>query len=219
MGRLRRLPNMSLRTQVVTILRNEILSGRLKPGAILNEKDLAQRLRVSKTPIRESLTLLDHEGLIQTLPRKGYLVSPITVQDVHNFFELRLILECAAAEMAAAKITDEQIKELSCLVPDGDPAEDIAKRLDRNVKFHHYIARVSGNERLAALIRKLLLEMQRMIAVGYIPEEHEKVMVAFRGRDPKGAGEAMRDHIYAVRDKALRVAGPPLFGHLDARVP
>jgi len=151
---------------------------------------LAKELGVSKTPVRESLSLLDHEGLIVTIPRKGYFVSPITVQDVHNFFGLRLILECAAAEMAAAKVTDEQIEQLASLVPDRSPTDTMSQRLDRNVEFHCLIAELSGNERLAALIKKLLLEMARMIAAGFVPEEHEKVMLAFRARDPKRAAHS-----------------------------
>jgi DNA-binding GntR family transcriptional regulator len=98
---------------------------------------------------------------------------------------------------------------LSALVPDANPPEDITKRLDRNVELHYSIALMSGNERLASLIKRLLREMQRMIAAGYVPEEHEKVMLALRERDPKRAAEAMREHIQAVRDKALRVAAVP----------
>ena len=218
--RLRRGRATPLRSQAVEVLRNDILAGRLGPGSLLNERDLADRLGVSKTPVREALTLLDHEGLVQTLPRKGYFVSPITLQDVHDFFGLRLILESAAAEMAAAKLTDEQLEHLSALVPDEDPAADVTAQLDRNVQFHHSIARLSGNERLAALIRKLLLENQRMIATaGYIPQEHKEVMFAFRERDPHRAAEAMRDHVRVVRDKVLRVAAAPLGNHPDVTAP
>jgi DNA-binding GntR family transcriptional regulator len=208
--------NMSLRARTTEILRNEILSGRLSSGTILNERELATKLGVSKTPVRESLSLLDHEGLIVTIPRKGYFVSPITVQDVHNFFGLRLILECAAAEMAAAKLTDEQIEQLEALVPDKSPSDSMSQRLDQNLEFHCLIAKLSGNERLAALIRKLLLEMARVIAAGFVPEEHAKVMLALRERDPRRAAAAMRDHICAVRDNALCVAAAPSAEYLDA---
>ena len=216
--RLKRVRNTPLRGQVTEILRDAILSGQLPPGSMLIERELAERLGVSKTPVREALSLLDHEGLIQTVPRKGYFVSPITVQDVHNYFDLRLILEAASAEMAAARATDEQIEHLASLVPDGNSAEDISQLLSRNVEFHDAIARLSGNERLAALIRKLLLEMARIIAVGYVLQAHEKVMMAFRAHDPKGAAEAMREHICAVRDKALRVADASRLGLPDEHV-
>jgi len=206
MKKLSREKTTSLRAQVIDILREEILSGRLQPGAILNERDLAERLGVSKTPVREALTLLDNEGFVQTLPRKGYFVSAISVQDVHEFFDLRVILESAAAKGAAAKITDEQLEELGKLAVKGDSVETPSEQLDQNIRFHDYIAGLSGNARLAALIRKLHLEMQRMIAAGYLTHEHEKLLSAFRQREPERAAEAMQEHIRTVRDKVLRVA-------------
>jgi len=117
----------SLRSQAVAFLRDAILSGQFKPGAVLNEKELADRLRVSKTPIREGLSLLEHEGLVQTIPRRGYIVTPITVQHIHELFDLRIILESAAVERAALVITDEQIQALNTLVPDVMPAGDMAR--------------------------------------------------------------------------------------------
>ena len=212
--RLRRSRKVPLRSQVAEILRKEIMSGVLKGGTILNERDLAKQLGVSKTPVRESLTVLDHEGLVRTLPRKGYLVSPLTVQDVHNFFDLRIILESAAVGLAVTRMTDEQFEALTSLVPDGNLKEDIGNRLDRNVDLHYSLALLSGNERLASLIKVLLSEMQRMIAAGYVPEEHEKLMAALKERDPKRACEAMRNHINAVRDKALQVVRVA-FAHPD----
>ncbi len=202
---LRRSRKTPLRAQVTAILRNEILSGRVKPGSILNERELAKQLGVSKTPVRESLTVLDHEGLVRTLPRKGYLVSGYTVQDVHNFFDLRMILESAAVELAVSRITDEELEALMALVPDGAPDDDMLKRLERNVDLHYSLALLSGNDRLASLVKTLLSEMRRMIAAGYVPEEHEKLMAALKERDPRRAAQAMRNHINAVRERALRL--------------
>jgi DNA-binding GntR family transcriptional regulator len=196
----------SLRSQAVGVLRDAILSGQFKPGTVLNEKELAEQLGVSKTPIREGLSLLEHEGLVQTIPRRGYIVTPITVQQIHELFDLRVILESAAAERAALRITDDQVHTLSALVPDLMPAGEMAKRLDRNIEFHCAVALMSGNERLAGLIKRLLEEMQRMIAAGYVPNEHEKVLQALREREPRRAADAMREHIEEVRRQALRVA-------------
>jgi DNA-binding GntR family transcriptional regulator len=195
----------SLRSQAVGVLRDAILSRQFKPGAVLNEKELAERLGVSKTPIREGLSLLEHEGLVQTIPRRGYIVTPITVQHIHELFDLRIILESAAAERAALKITDDQLHALNTLAPDMMPAGDMAKWLDRNVEFHHAVALISGNERLAGLIKRMLEEMRRMIAAGYVPGEHEKVLRALQEREPRRAAEAMREHIEEVRRQALRV--------------
>jgi DNA-binding GntR family transcriptional regulator len=209
MKRANRAGQASLRSQAVAFLRNAILSGKFKPGDVLNEKELADQFGVSKTPIREGLSLLEQQGLVQTIARRGYIVTQITVQDIHELFDLRIILESAAAERAALQMTDAQLQALSRLVPDLMPEGDIAKWLDRNVEFHNAVALISGNQRLARLIKQLLEEMQRMIAAGYVPGEHEKVLQAFRERDPRRAAEAMREHIQEVRHKTLRVAGQP----------
>lgn len=204
--RIPRAPSVSLRDQVVTILRDAILTCGLEPGAVLNERELAERLGVSKTPVREALSLLNHEGLVQILPRQAYVVSPITVRDVHESFDLRVILEGAAAELAAARISDAELAELNMVVAGESRDEPVAGTLRRNVDFHSLIARASGNERLAALIEKLLGEMPRLITVGYVEGEHEHVVSALRERNPARAGAAMREHILAVKEKALGAA-------------
>jgi DNA-binding GntR family transcriptional regulator len=201
-----RIPNLSLRKQVVAILRDAILTCRLEPGAVLNERELAEQLGVSKTPVREALSLLNHEGLVQILPRQAYVVTPITVRDVHECFDLRLILECAAVELAAARITDAELAQLEAIVSGEAASEPVAGTLDRNVDFHSLIARASGNERLTGLIEKLLGEMPRLITVGYVPGEHEPLMKALRKRNPLHAKDAMREHIQHVKEKALGAA-------------
>jgi DNA-binding GntR family transcriptional regulator len=191
---------------VVAILRDAIVSCRLEPGAVLNERDLATQLGVSKTPVREALSLLNHEGLVQILPRQAYVVTPITIRDVHDSFDLRVILEGAAAELAAARITDAELAALDAVVAGEAGTERVAETLERNVDFHSLIARASGNERLTALIEKLLGEMPRLISVGYVKGEHEQLLNALRERNPARAREAMREHILTVKDKALQAA-------------
>ncbi|MBL0124830.1 MAG: GntR family transcriptional regulator [Betaproteobacteria bacterium] len=200
------LPNLSLRKQVVAILRDAILACRLEPGAVLNERDLAEQLGVSKTPVREALSLLNHEGLVQILPRQAYVVTPITVRDVHECFDLRVILECAAVELAAARIGDDELAQLEAIVSGEADTEPSAETLVRNTGFHSLIARASGNERLTILIEKLLGEMPRLITAGYVLGEHESLMKSLRERNPVHARDAMRQHILHVKEKALGAA-------------
>ena len=82
------------------------------PVPVLNERELAEQLGGSKTPLREALSLPKHEDLVRILPRQAYVVTPITVRGVHECFDLRLILECAAVELAAARITDAELAQL-----------------------------------------------------------------------------------------------------------
>ncbi len=214
--RIFRAPDMPLRAQVVAILRDAILTCRLEPGAVLNERELAETLGVSKTPVREALSLLNQEGLVQILPRQAYLISPITVRDVHESFDLRVILESAAAELAAARITDTELAELEAIVAGESGTAPMAETVQRNASFHSLIARATGNDRLVVLIEKLLSEMPRLITVGYVKGEHEELMRALRQRNPQRARDAMRTHILAVKEKALGAAAP---GSLRASAP
>lgn len=93
-------PNISLSEQAYLRLRQEILICNLAPGEVVSERVLARRYEMSKTPIREALTQVCREGLMQRLPGRGYMVAPITIQDIRELFDLRLILEIAAAERA-----------------------------------------------------------------------------------------------------------------------
>jgi DNA-binding GntR family transcriptional regulator len=200
---------VSLRNQIVDALREEILTDRLKPGTVLLERECASRFGVSKTPVREALSLLVHEGLVELLPRRGYLVSSITVRDAQDDFELRVILEGAAAESAARKLTDEQLRQLEGLAEADDPREGVGRMLDRNFAFHALIARASGNARLAILIERLIRGTTRLVTLGFVPGEHARLMRALRERDPSRARAAMEDHIRTVREQALTGAVAP----------
>jgi DNA-binding GntR family transcriptional regulator len=204
----RRNSQTSLRDQVTNLLRNEIYSGYLKAGMNLNEEELARRFGVSKTPVREALGLLMQEGLVTVFPRKGAFVVPITVQDVHNYFNLRMILECAAVEQATAKLTKEQVTALEVLSSSRKYPEEPSATQDRNMRFHSLIARASGNERLAELIERLLKEMERLLRAGYVHDAPETLMAALRDGDSRRAVQAMKEHILMVRDNALTGVSP-----------
>lgn len=200
---------MSLRNQVVDALREEILTNRLKPGSVLLEREFATRFGVSKTPVREALSLLVHEGLVELLPRKGYLVSSTTIRDAQDYFDLRVILEGAAAEAAARRLTGEQLRQLEALAAPDNPQEGVGRMLERNFAFHMLIARASGNSRLATLIERLLRETTRLITLGFVPGEHERLIGALRARDPIRARAAMEEHVRTVREQALTGAVAP----------
>src|SRR5918997_618134 len=106
----------SLTKRTYEALKQDVLTCALRPGAQIFEAELATRYGTSKTPVREALSTLVQEGLVQVLPRRGYLVAPITLRDVQEVFQLRLLLETAAAELAAEHITEEALRQLNALV-------------------------------------------------------------------------------------------------------
>jgi DNA-binding GntR family transcriptional regulator len=206
-------PFTSEKKRIYLELRKDILTLSLSPRELLVESALAERFGVSKAPVREALAILQRDGLVEALPRKGYLVTPITISDVHELFELRIALEGTAAELAANKITEEELGYLESLQPPLSPKRgpELEKFLDYNRKFHLAVARASRNARLARLIEQTAEEMERAIAASYEIGEHMLIVDALRARDPARARVAMIQHIRGAESRALHweASGPP----------
>jgi DNA-binding GntR family transcriptional regulator len=159
----------SATARVYGILKEQILTCQLPPGAGLNEGRLAEQLSVSKTPIREALAMLSHEGFIEVLPRQGYRVTDLTLADVQEIFNLRLLLEPAAAALAAERATADQLQALRSLAEEHvevDSDEGFAAMIAQSREFHVRLAEASGNRRLAETLQHLLEEMQRLYLSG-----------------------------------------------------
>jgi len=182
-------------------------------GERLNESQLALRYGVGKTPVREALGMLQQEGLVEVVPRVGYLTSRITLQDVDDIFGLRKIVEGAAAEMAATAISEETLQRLEQLHSGyraGD-RESYLKFLDENADFHCTIARASGNRQLAEVVARLLEQMQRLVILRLdlsasgedMVEEHREILAALRRRDPMLARDLMVRSIANTHQAAL----------------
>jgi DNA-binding GntR family transcriptional regulator len=174
----------SLARQAYEALKQDILTCALPPGAQIFENELAARYGMSKTPVREALNLLGQEGLVQVLPRRGYLVAPVTLRDVQEVFQLRLLLETAAAELAAEHITEEALRQLNALVAVRYTYRDrasYARFLRANRAFHVAVAQASGNQRLAAFVGKLLEDMERILHLGLDLRDSAEEMAAEHG--------------------------------------
>lgn len=155
--------------RVYAILKREILTCAIAPGTSLYEGQLAERLLVSKTPIRDALGMLVHEGFVSVQPRQGYRVSDITLADVQEVFQMRMLLEPAAAELAAERATADQLKRLQELAEESYVYGELPTYEEfvvKNREFHVLLAAASGNGRLAAMLRNLLEEMQRLFLFG-----------------------------------------------------
>ncbi len=209
-----RAPADNVKDRVYRSLRSDILSGVFDMGERLNESQLAARYGASKTPVREALGVLTQEGLIEVQPRKGYLTSRTTLQDVQDIFELRLILEAAAVEKAADRISEETLDYLEGLSSSFWPqeADNYLLRLEYNVVFHRTIAEAAGNRRMVEVITRLLEEMQRLLLLRMditrgseeLLEEHRQVLAALRDRDPIRAREVTVRSIVSTREVVLQ---------------
>jgi DNA-binding GntR family transcriptional regulator len=150
-----------LSDRVYKELKQDIFRCVLRPGQAVYEGELAVRYGASKTPIREALNTLRQEGYVQVMPRRGYLIAPISLQDVQQILALRLILEPAASEMAAQRVSPDELRQLRRLAQRSS-GPNRSEQFPPDRAFHLAIAEASGNPRLAACIATLLEEVQRV---------------------------------------------------------
>lgn len=198
---------LPLRDVVFHTLREAILKGELKPGERLMELQLAAKLGVSRTPIREAIRMLEQEGLAVTVPRKGAEVARMTEKDMEDVLVVRAALDGLAVELACDNITAEQLGQLqnaerrfgSC-IKNGD----LKKIAEADVEFHEVIYRATGNTRLVTMLSNLREQMYRY-RVEYLkdsdnyPEllrEHQAIVEGISKRDKKHVAEVMRSHVY-----------------------
>ncbi len=197
---------LPLRDVVFNTLRRAILKGELKPGERLMELTLAERLGVSRTPIREAIRKLELEGLVVMAPRKGAKVASITERDLNDVLEVRKGMEVLAISLACERITKEEIEHLEeiegrfkKLTEEGN----LTELAEVDVEFHEAIYQATNNKRLVQLLSNLREQMYRYrveylkdIAVRRtLAEEHGAICRALRERDEKKALACIREHI------------------------
>jgi GntR family transcriptional regulator, rspAB operon transcriptional repressor len=215
-----RLP-MPLAQSAYERLRNMILTGELPPESAITENSIVDRLAIGKTPVREAMRRLVLEGLLDVTPRLGYTVTAITAEDVDELFQLRVIMEVAAARLAIDHIDDAALNRLSELSSIGyDPGnhDSMVTYVAINAEFHDIIARASQNRRLAELISRMMQESRRFIQVAILNEEHGRrvteqhvaIVEALRARDRDAVAEAVRLHVedglHTTRDSLIATA-------------
>ncbi len=191
-------------------LRLAIVECRLEPEQRLTEASIARQLRVGKTPAREALRRLVVEGLARVIPRHGYSVSPITLRDVEELFELRILVEPAAAALAARDFDGRALPRLRDLSRIGysEGCRDALRKFVRaNTEFHTLIAQLSGNRRYFALVSQLLSESERLINFGALlrpqsrqtVDEHRRLIETLGDRDAESARRIMEEHVRTTR--------------------
>jgi len=205
----------SLTDRLYREIRDSILSWNVSPNQILVETQLAKEHGVSKTPVREALALLSQEGLVEVIPRVGYRVTSMSPQDVDELFDLRVLLECRAAELAALRATDKQLETL-CEVNRSwneklrnDEISPLEYNRQHQFEFHLRIAELSGNRRMVRFIDQMLREWDRARRIapeaatwGLVKDvmDSEQVCVALVARDEELVQDLMRKHITAYKE-------------------
>ncbi|MBQ8802394.1 MAG: GntR family transcriptional regulator [Tyzzerella sp.] len=171
---------LPLRDVVFNTLRQAILRGELKPGERLMEIQLANKLGVSRTPIREAIRKLELEGLVLMIPRRGAEVAEITEKSLRDVLEVRRALEELSVQLACERITEEQIQELKEVAKEFEgvlKSGDVTEYAEVDVKFHDIIYHATDNQRLIQLLYNLREQMYRY-RVEYLKREevHEQIL-------------------------------------------
>jgi len=208
------LINQNLSIQIYKILRQKIVKGDFYPGMRIQDENLTKEFGVSRTPIRDALYLLEKNGLIKIIPRKGAFIIRLTRQEIVDTFDLREGLEGISAYLAAQRVSIENLNRVK---------ETVEKRLENikslemdpyyppDIDFHKTIAESSGNsklmEHLTSIYDQILtLRMSSASQKGRAKaaaEEHMEIYEMLRQRNPEGAEKYMRIHIRNAKENIL----------------
>ncbi|HEX3790900.1 MAG TPA: GntR family transcriptional regulator [Pseudonocardiaceae bacterium] len=203
----------SLAGQAVDVLRGLVLTGEIAPGARVNEVDLAQRMRISRGPLREAVRHLISEGLLVYEPHRGTRVRRADAQETRALFELRAALECAAAGLAATRRTDADLSRLRLVMHDTRLGFESDRRAAYHVDlaFHRAIVAAAASPLIADQVRLvqqqvILLRSRHAIDPGHeraSMDDHDLLVAAIGARDSAEAARIMAVHLDRVRDQML----------------
>lgn len=206
----------------VAWLRHAIVTGALRPGDRVGQEDVAASIGVSVAPVREALRVLDQEGQLTYLPRRGYFVTELRLEDVREIYALRGLLEEQATRLALPGLGEDDFREIraaaeACVV--AAEAGDIAAELEANRRFHFGIMRSDEQPHTLRLIELLWDSTEAYRAMYYndpderrrASEAHDAIIAAVEARDPDTLVDALTDH----RERALTVLAG-LLGRAEA---
>ncbi len=206
-------------------LREEIIQGALLPGEPLYEIHLAERLGMSRTPIREALKLLTRDGYLQELPSRGYAVPRRSLDDLREFFELREVLEASATRYAAMRATTAEIAELERLCVRYEREKKDEKWAQHGHDFHSLLIKAARNSRLETMLDSLNAQivlsrrtvaqadaLRRQAAV----HDHRAIFEAVKARDAARAQTLAAEHVRRSYETTLRAYVPDAFSMQQA---
>ena len=186
----------------------------LMPGSTVSEADLAEKFDLKRAAAKAAVDRLSVMGLLRPVRRRGYVVKPITLRDVHDLFELRTIIEVAAGRMAAGRVDEFSLRRLDRVCKAGYQLGDRdseAKFLQANSEFHLTIAMVTGNDRLVSTLALMLKEMERLFHFGLalrnrsdeMQQEHQALIEALARGDADAVERVTREELASSRTMVL----------------
>jgi DNA-binding GntR family transcriptional regulator len=195
-----------LHDQVASRLREMLVEGRIPPGAKLNERELCEALNISRTPLREAIKMLAAEGLVELLPNRGSVAVQLSEADVHNTFEVMAGLEALSGELAAQRITDEELAEIRALHYEMLAAytrRDLSAYYRLNAAIHNRINAAAKNPVLSSTYNQVNSRLQALRfrsnqdgeKWSHAVQEHEDMVKALEARDAQALSRVLMNHL------------------------
>lgn len=208
------IPRAALHEQAATRLRQMLIENRIPPGAKLNERELADVLQVSRTPLREAIKMLAAEGLVELVPNRGAIALALDEQDVNNTFEVMAGLEALSGELAAKRITDDELAEIKAMHFEMMAAytrRDLSAYYRLNSKIHSAINAAAKNPVLTNTYNQVNARLQALRFRSNqdgekwkrAMNEHKKMIEALSAHDPDAMRSALMTHLHNKRDVVL----------------
>jgi DNA-binding GntR family transcriptional regulator len=209
--------NVTIRRKIYDHLREQLLSGEIAPHQHLIETKIAEEIGTSRTPVREALHSLELEGLIKSIPKVGYVVKPISEDEVEEICEIRAAIEALAARWAMEKAYKKLVEELKkniSLSEDKVSKGQVRAFVDMDAQFHEIISKFSGSQRLLELAQTLRRHMLRYrIQSIYLVDNvlraidgHKGILRAIEKRNLEEVNRAIQHHMEQVKKDVLRYA-------------
>ena len=207
---------LPLRDVVFNTLRDAILTGKLVPGERLMENQLAEKLGVSRTPVREALRMLELENLVELVPRKGAQVLDMSEKDITNILEVRSALEGLATSLACKKMTKEDLQQLKNMEVNFEKAvadNDVEHFVDIDEDFHDLIFAATENDKLINIFRNLRIQLYRYrmaqaknneTSMSTIVAHHRSIIRAIENHDAEEGASIAQGHIKYQTESILR---------------
>jgi DNA-binding GntR family transcriptional regulator len=208
---------VSLTDQAYEVIKRHIVTTAFAPGSYINEVQLSEDLGIGRTPVHQALHRLAQEALVDILPRKGVIVRPISLDEVAQIIEVRLVAEPYCTSQAASRITQSALEEpkryLALTADELNGDANVERLMELDCQFHAWISRIAGNQVMADILKQLQDRSSRFWFLSLsdsdhshrVYEEHSDILKAIAARDPNTAADAARRHIESFRNTLLRV--------------
>ena len=198
---------------VTDIIRKKIVNGEIKHNLKLSTRQLSEELEVSRTPVREAIRRLESEGLIELLPRRGFILKEYSIDEIEEIYEVRRILEIKAISLACKNIKKKELDKIEKLVQElnkelQNGKLDILNIQELNKQVHFTIYEASHNETLCQFIRNLWHRVSGLLITIFstphrreeIPLEHQAILDALRERNERDCVKALEKHMEVTEE-------------------